>query len=109
MKDVPDIVRACNDPLVPRYVPVVPVPYTEAHGRAFVERSSQPGDEVHLAIAARESAALLVAIGFSHKQSDHAIADIGYWLAPEAGGRRAAARAGGLRSPRGVAQRGMAT
>ena len=90
MKDVPDIVRACNDPLVPRYVPVVPVPYTEAHGKAFVQRSSRPVDEVNLAITDRETGALLGAVGFSHRKSDHAIAEIGYWLAPEARGRGAA-------------------
>lgn len=93
MKDVPDIVRACNDPLVPRYVPVVPVPYTEAHGKAFVQRSSRPVDEVNLAITDRETGALLGAVGFSHRKSDHAIAEIGYWLAPEARGRGAATRA----------------
>jgi RimJ/RimL family protein N-acetyltransferase len=92
MSDVAEIVRCCNDPLVPRFIPAIPAPYTAADAEWYVSRNDEP-DELNLAIADRDGGALLGAIGFGFKQFDPAIAEIGYWLAPEARGRGAATRA----------------
>jgi RimJ/RimL family protein N-acetyltransferase len=93
LPDVPAIVRGCSDPLVHRYIPLVPVPYTEADAEQFVERSDGLPDELNLAITDRHSGEVLGAVGFRHKHYDPAIAEIGYWLTPDARGRGAATRA----------------
>ena len=90
--DAPDIVRCCNDPLVPRFIPLIPQPYTTADAEWYIARNDEP-EELNLAIVGRDSGAVLGAIGFAFKSFDPAIAEIGYWLAPEARGRGAATRA----------------
>lgn len=90
--DVAEIVRCCNDPLVPRFIAVIPVPYTTADAEQFVARASDPL-ELHLAIADGQDGAVLGSVGVSIKPDDPALAEIGYWLAPEARGRGAATRA----------------
>ena len=92
MDDVDEIVRCCNDPLVPRFIPVIPVPYTAADAEWYVRRNDEPA-ELNLAITDAGDGRLLGAIGFSLKRWDPEIAEIGYWLAPEARGRGAATRA----------------
>jgi [ribosomal protein S5]-alanine N-acetyltransferase len=92
--DAPEIVRCCNDELVARFIPVIPVPYTEEDARSFIARNEAP-DELNLAITHRPSGTVLGAVGVGVKEADPAIAEIGYWLAPEARGRGAATR--GLR------------
>jgi RimJ/RimL family protein N-acetyltransferase len=89
--DVPEIVRCCSDPLVPRFIPVIPMPYEEADAEQFIERSRTDRDELNLAIC-DHSARLLGAIGVSVKPDPEA-AEIGYWLCPEARGRGIATRA----------------
>jgi RimJ/RimL family protein N-acetyltransferase len=90
LADVPDIVRCCNDELVARYIAVIPVPYTEDDARAYVARNDDDR-ELNLAITDAASGAILGAVGVS-RQDDPGIAEIGYWLAPQARGRGAATR-----------------
>ena len=90
--DVPEIVRCCNDELVARFIPVIPVPYTEEDGLAYVKRNETP-NELNLAITEAGSGAVLGAVGIDVKEADPAIVEIGYWLAPEARGRGTATRA----------------
>lgn len=90
--DIPAIVHSCNDPLLPRFIPVIPVPYTESDAEQFIARGSGQL-ELHLAIADSNGGAMLGSVGVSVKPDDPAIAEIGYWLAPEARGRGAATRA----------------
>jgi RimJ/RimL family protein N-acetyltransferase len=90
-EDAPEIVRCCSDPLIPRYIPIIPMPYSLSDAEQFIERSRTPSDELNLAVAGH-SGELFGAIGVSI-QSDPGIAEIGYWLAPEARGRGLATRA----------------
>jgi len=43
--DLPDIVAACQDPDIPRFIPYVPVPYGEREGRAFLASVGQAEEE----------------------------------------------------------------
>lgn len=90
--DVDELVRCCNDPLIPHFIPVIPVPYSAEDARAFVTRTVMVG-ELNLAITDRATGALLGAAGVAVRPWDAGMAEIGYWLAPEARGRGAATRA----------------
>ncbi len=89
--DAPEIVRCCSDALVPRFIPFIPTPYADSDAEQFIERSQIVTDELNLAIS-DHSARLFGAIGVSIK-SDPEVAEIGYWLCPEARGRGVATRA----------------
>jgi signal transduction histidine kinase/RimJ/RimL family protein N-acetyltransferase len=92
--DAPAIVAACADPEVARWVPV-PVPYTLADARAFLEMVREgwaSGSDLTFAIEERATGALAGMIGL-HDGRTPARAAVGYWLAPAARGRGLATRA----------------
>jgi RimJ/RimL family protein N-acetyltransferase len=91
--DAPAVFEACQDPEIPRFVPV-PQPYTLADAEWFVGNSAtetETGPSAHFAIVDRESDRLLGAIS-RHGPNGHRVM-FGYWLAPEARGRGIASRA----------------
>lgn len=91
--DVPAIVEACRDPLVPRWT-FVPSPYTEEHARAFVaaaEPQRLAGEALDLAIAAAADDRMLGAVGLLRPTGPSI--EVGYWTAPGARGRGVATRA----------------
>jgi RimJ/RimL family protein N-acetyltransferase len=90
--DAAEIARCCNDELVSHFIPFLPSPYTLADAEAFIERTVSE-TEVNLAITDRTTGAVMGAVGISLKAFDEEIAEIGYWLAPEARGRGAATSA----------------
>ena len=92
--DVPAIAAACEDPEIARWVPV-PVPYTPADARAFLEIVADGwagGAHATFAIEDRGTAALIGMIGLDRAASPGR-ASVGYWLAPAARGRGLATRA----------------
>ena len=88
LQDVSWLVRACQDPEIARYSPVIPFPYGEADARAWLA-SQEParlwGTNLEFAITHAGSAEPLGAIGVA-VNSRLASAETGYWLAAEARG-----------------------
>jgi signal transduction histidine kinase len=92
--DAPAIAEACADPEIARWVPI-PVPYSPADARAFLEGVGdgwESGDDCVYAIEERASGALAGLIDL-HRGATPDRAWVGYWLAPAARGRGLATRA----------------
>jgi RimJ/RimL family protein N-acetyltransferase len=87
--DVPAIVDACNDPEIPRWIPVIPQPYTEHDALAFVR--GEAGSVPEHSFAITESGVLVGAIGMRVNQ--FGVGHIGYWCAAQARGRGLTTRA----------------
>jgi RimJ/RimL family protein N-acetyltransferase len=91
--DADAVFRACQDPLIARFVPI-PQPYLRHHAVGFIEdarTATETGTAIHLAIADAQTGGMLGAISRHPLRDRHAT--FGYWLAPEARGRGVATRA----------------
>jgi len=91
--DVPGMVKACNDPEIPRWT-TVPTPYTAADAHAFLEearRGWREGTGGVFAVADAADDGILGMIGLNRVASR--IAVVGYWTAPWARGRGVATEA----------------
>jgi len=88
---VPAIARACADPEIARFIPLIPTPYTEGHARAYVAftRELRERDRRSLAIVDAGTDELLGAIDVRIGE----IGSIGYWVGPWARGRDVATQA----------------
>jgi RimJ/RimL family protein N-acetyltransferase len=84
-RDVPAIVAGCSDPDVPRYIPLIPSPYSEADARGWLaglaERRATDAEHT-FAITRAEEDELLGVITVRLRPGG----SIGYWLRPEARG-----------------------
>jgi RimJ/RimL family protein N-acetyltransferase len=89
--DAAAIASACTDPLIARFIPLIPVPYRLADAEAYLE-ASRVGDDLNLAISPVEGDELLGAIGLGPAGDDGA-AETGYWIAPGHRGQGLATRA----------------
>ena len=84
--DVPAIAEACRDPEIARWIPFVPVPYTQRDAAEYVEACLAADDGRYpLAMTSAEDDRLLGSIDLrvNLMQTGH----IGYWVAREARGR----------------------
>ena len=93
--DAPRIAAACQDPEIQRWVPVIPVPYTEADARRFVLMTLQAwhdGTSYEFAIADATTDEYIGSIGL-HLGPNARRHAIGYLVKPEARGRGFATRA----------------
>lgn len=92
--DIDRIAELCQDPEIQRWT-TLPSPYTHEHAKGFVEDVVRTGWETEKdltwAIRSPEDRLVLGMIGLSSR-GDGA-AEIGFWLAPQARGRRLASRA----------------
>jgi RimJ/RimL family protein N-acetyltransferase len=88
--DMPFVVQACQDPLISRYSPGIPFPYTAADAAGWF-KSHEPnrlaGRALNLAVVHAETGKRLGAISIGGLDMTQLTASIGYWLAPEARGR----------------------
>lgn len=96
-EDAPAIAAACSDPEIHRWLEAVPHPYGEADARAYVARAERGwrghGDATPLAVVDAESGALVGSCGIRWVDPEQAVAEVGYWVSPEARGRGVATRA----------------
>jgi RimJ/RimL family protein N-acetyltransferase len=94
--DVPGLVAAFSDPVMRRFSWRT-APYTETDARGYVaeqEGARVRGDALHFALAgAHDRDVLLGAVWLQEVRLDQGCAAVGYWLAPGARGRGAAAQA----------------
>jgi RimJ/RimL family protein N-acetyltransferase/nitrite reductase/ring-hydroxylating ferredoxin subunit len=93
--DAPAIAAACQDPDTQHWIPLIPVPYTEADARRYVLMTLQAwhdGGSAEFAIVEPGSDRLIGSIGV-HLGPNPRRHAIGYWVAPEARGHGYATRA----------------
>ncbi|MDG4820900.1 GNAT family N-acetyltransferase [Asanoa sp. WMMD1127] len=86
--DTDDVVAACNDPLIQRFLPALPRPYTAEHALTWI-RDDAPwaAGGASWAIADPASDRLVGTIGVHHVDRDRMQGEIGYWAAPWARGK----------------------
>ena len=82
--DVPALVRACNDPEITRWIPVIPSPYTEDDALGFVHGEVPAAPEHSFAIAVDDSVVGAIGMGLN---SQSYRGTIGYWVASWARGQ----------------------
>lgn len=94
--DAGAIHAACQDPEIPRWIPIIPQPYTEERAREFVawSRERWEAGDYSFVIVEGGSGELLGAIGMGVNQRMK-IGHIGYWVAAAA--RRRGVASGALR------------
>jgi RimJ/RimL family protein N-acetyltransferase/nitrite reductase/ring-hydroxylating ferredoxin subunit len=107
--DAPAIAAACQDPEIQRWIPIIPVPYTEADARRFILMTLQAwhdGSSCEFAIADATTDDYIGSIGI-HLGPNPRRHAVGYLLAPEARGRGMAVRALQLITRWGFAELGI--
>ncbi len=93
--DASAIAAACQDPEIQRWIPIIPVPYTEADARRFILMTLQAwhdGSSYEFAIADATTDDYIGSIGL-HLGPNARRHAVGYLVAPEARGRGVAVRA----------------
>jgi RimJ/RimL family protein N-acetyltransferase len=104
--DTSAVAAACADPDIARFIPGIPVPYTETDARAYIAMTEELWRErsrLAFAIADASTGTLLGAIDV--RLGD--VGSIGYWTAPEARKRGIATRALRLLSRWAVTEGGV--
>ena len=94
--DVEAITAACNDPAVAEFLVQIPLPYTEQDAHEYINACREgwrEGTMTNFAISDSESGAALGSIGVRWIDRDQGVAEVGYWMAPEARGRGLCTRA----------------
>src|SRR3954452_3133881 len=98
--DLLPLVKACQDPDIPRWT-AVPSPYGEPDAREYLARAEvdrRSGRELGLAVVASSSGELLGSCGLARFDWQERKGEVGYWVAATARRRGVGSRATGLLS-----------
>jgi len=90
------LIEACNDPLIQRFLPLLPAPYTQESASWWVtEGAPEAWESGGAAFSVREpdTDRLLGGIGLGSVQPARKQGEVGYWIAPWARGTGVATRA----------------
>jgi RimJ/RimL family protein N-acetyltransferase len=94
--DVEAITAACNDRAIAEFLDLIPSPYTEDDARAYLAICREgwaDGTATNFAITDAYSGRPLGSVGVRWVELDQGVAEVGYWVAPEARGRGVCTRA----------------
>lgn len=108
--DLPDVVAAVGDPLIPRYT-TIPDPYGEREARQWKRASIQgiaAGTDLVTVVVDAVDETLLGTVGLHGTGAASGRCSAGYWLAADARGRGIATRALRLLCEYGFAELGVA-
>jgi RimJ/RimL family protein N-acetyltransferase len=108
--DVEAIAAACNDRAIAEFLDQIPSPYTEADARAYIEVTRQgwaDGTISNFAITDAQTAEAVGSIGVRWVEPEQGVAEVGYWIAPQARGRGLCTRAVRLVARWVIDDRGM--
>ena len=93
--DVDAVFEACQDPDTQHWLPI-PVPYLVEHARGFIDvfapQQWSSGRGTPFAAVDTHTGRLLGAPSLKDVDSDRRVAEVGYWVAPWARGRKVAQR-----------------
>jgi RimJ/RimL family protein N-acetyltransferase len=92
--DVEAITAACNDRAIAEFLDMIPSPYTDDDARDYIERTRQgwaDGKTSNFAVLA--DGAAVGSTGIHWLEPDQGLAEVGYWVAPQARGRGVCTRA----------------
>jgi RimJ/RimL family protein N-acetyltransferase len=95
-EDAEDLATGCNDPLVRRFVPAMPSPYTRHDALAWIGESSPPGVAGNFAFAFADPHTDRLLGGGGFRRAAELTAEVGYWVAPWARRRGVATAAARL-------------
>lgn len=92
--DVEALVEACNDRAIAEFLDMIPSPYTDDDARDYIERTQQGWAEGKTSnFAMLVDGAAVGSIGVHWFEPDQGVAEVGYWVAPQARGRGVCTRA----------------
>ncbi|GAA2523755.1 GNAT family N-acetyltransferase [Pilimelia columellifera] len=109
-RDIDDVASACSDPMVQRFIPSMPRPYTRDTAAWWVRSGAQAvWDDGNAAFAVVDPRTdrLLGGVGLGATQQERGITEVGYWAAPWAR-RRGVATAAADMITRWAFTRGLA-
>jgi RimJ/RimL family protein N-acetyltransferase len=95
-RDVPAIVRACRDDDIAWWLDQVPQPYGEADARTYVamtRRGWKDGTHAAFAVTDAVTGEVVGSVGLHWLDTEHGVAEVGYWVRRESRGRGVATRA----------------
>jgi RimJ/RimL family protein N-acetyltransferase len=107
--DVEAITAACNDRAIAEFLDQLPSPYTEADARAYIRLCREgwgDGTLTNFAITDAETGDVAGSVGVRWVDPEQGVAEVGYWVAPEARGRGVCTRAVRLVSRWVIAEQG---
>jgi RimJ/RimL family protein N-acetyltransferase len=109
--DAEAITAACSDRAIAEFLDVIPSPYTEDDAREYIAQSEQgwaEGTSSNFAIVDGATGEAVGSMGVRWAQPEDGVAEVGYWVAPQARGRGVCTRALQLVSGWVLGERGMA-